>query len=91
MEARYKALSKSNMMLVAKTEDLESRSRHQNLRVFGIMEDLEGPHATTFMTHFCAELLGTEDSGSSPMLDIAHRSLAPKPKRGVPPHPMVKV
>lgn len=89
VEAKCEALSKSNAVLMAKTESLESRSRRQNLRVFGIGENTEGPRTTSFMTNFFIELLDIEDSAGSPLLDIAHRSLAPKPKPGAPPRPMI--
>ncbi|CAK6964432.1 protein ECT2-like [Scomber scombrus] len=49
LEAKCEALSKSNTMLLSKTEDLESRSRCQNLRVLGIPENTEGPQATSFI------------------------------------------
>lgn len=42
----------------------------------------EGPQVTSFMTDLFAEMLGIEDSGGSPLLDIAHCSLAPKTLRG---------
>ena len=89
LEAKCEALSKTSMALVSKTEDLESRSRRFNLRVLGIPENTEGPQATSFMSDVFAELLGIDNSGAFPLLDIAHRSLAPKPQPGTPSRPMI--
>lgn len=84
LETKCEALSKSNMVLVFKTEDLESRSRRQNLRVLGVPENIKGPQATLFMSEFFVELLGIDNSRAAPLLNIAQRSLAPKPKPGAP-------
>ncbi len=89
LEAKYEALSKSNAMLVSRAEDLESRSRRSNLRVLGVPENTEGPQPTSFMSNFFSELLGIDNSGALPLLDIAHRSLAPRPKPGAPARPMI--
>lgn len=89
LEAKCDALSKSNVMLMSKTADLESRSRRQNLRILGVPEDTEGPQVTSFMSDFFAELLGIENSETTPLLDIAHRSLAAKPRSGAPPRPVI--
>lgn len=89
LKAKCEALCKSNRLLMSKGEDMESRSRRFNLRVLGIPENTEGPLVTSFMSNFFAELLGIDNSGAFPLLDIAHRSLAPKPKPGAPSHPVI--
>lgn len=77
-------------MLIAKTEDLESRSRRQNLRVLGIPENSEGPQITSCMTDFFAKTLGMDIPDGPEMLDQAHR-LASRPdlSPNAPPRPMI--
>lgn len=55
LEAKCETLEKCNKVPMAKTEDLELRSRHQNLPVLGIPENSEGPQITSFMTDFFAK------------------------------------
>lgn len=43
MESLCAKLAKEYANLSERLEDLEARSRHQNLRVIGIPEDTEGP------------------------------------------------
>lgn len=90
LEAKCVTLEKSNKLLMAKTDDLESRSRHQNLRVLGIPENSEGPQITSFMTDFFAETLGMDIPDGPEMLDRAH-CLASRPDLGpnAPPRPMI--
>lgn len=79
LEAKCEALEKSNKLLIVKTEDLESRNRNQNLRVFGIPEKIEGTQITSFMTNFFAKTLGMDTAlGGPEMLNRAHR-LASRP------------
>lgn len=86
LEAKYKALSKSNVTLVSKAEDLESRSKRSNLRVLGVPKNTEGPQPTSCMSEF---FLSYWALIALPLLDIAHRSLAPKPKAGAPARLMI--
>lgn len=71
-----------------RNDDLENRSRRQNLRIIGIPEDVENGNPTAFMASFFAEVLG-EEINSPLVLDRAHRSLAPKPKPGERARPMI--
>ena len=86
LEAKCEQLANCNKLLMAKSEDLESRSRRQNLRVVGVPENMEGPQVTAFMTDFFAETLGMEIPDGPEMLDRAHR-LAFRPASG--PRPMI--
>lgn len=76
-------LAKENAALSERLEDLEARSRRQNLRVIGILEDTERPRITEFMEEFFSETLGMpEQPNQLPICDRAHRSLVAKdPKR----------
>lgn len=61
LEARCVALADSNNKLLAKTSDLESRSRRNNIRVIGLPESIEGPTPTTFFSGLLVELFGGGD------------------------------
>lgn len=69
-------------MLQAKCEDLESRSRRNNLRLLGVEEGAEGPRPTNFIAVFLQDLLQLDEK---PSLDEAHRINCVKPQDGKPP------
>ena len=71
-----------------RNDDLENRSRRQNLRIIGIPEGAENGKPTAFMASFFTEVLG-EEIPSPLVLDRAHRTLAQKPKPGDRPRPMI--
>lgn len=57
-----------NVVLKAKVEDLESRSKRQNLRVLGLLENVEGKDPGNFMAKMFSTLLDGVLSGP-PELD----------------------
>lgn len=89
LESVCTRLSKENKSLMTKLDDLEGRSRRQNLRVIGIPEGLEGAQITKFMEDFFRETVGITASENSPLLDRAHRIPAPKPPASSRPRPMI--
>lgn len=72
--------------LEEKCEDLEARSRRNNVRIFGIPEGSEGSQPTAFISELLQKLLNLEEK---PLLDRAHRTLREKPKDGAPPRPFI--
>ena len=66
----------------AKCEDLEGRSRRNNLRLTGVEEGLEKGQPTQFVSQLLKDILNLSEA---PLLDRAHRSLRAKPKPGDPP------
>ena len=80
LETKLIALADSNNKLLAKTRDLESRSRRNNIRIIGLPESIEGPAPTMFFSKLLVELLGEEILESPPELDRAHRALTAKPQ-----------
>nr|XP_014349720.1 PREDICTED: uncharacterized protein LOC106705277 [Latimeria chalumnae] len=61
--------------ITAKLDDLENRSRHNNLRIVGLPERVEGRDTTSFVQKLLADLLNNE---LDPVGERAHRSLRPK-------------
>lgn len=82
-------LAKDNIKMKTKLEDLENRSRRNNIRVIGIPERDEGPRPTAFVEALLLEVFGEESFAKPPVVDRAHRSLAPPPKQNQPPRPMI--
>ncbi|XP_072358813.1 uncharacterized protein [Scyliorhinus torazame] len=70
----------TNKDLRGKMEDLENRSRRQNLRIVGLPEGVEGPKPTEYFAAMPAKLLGEGEDPSRYELDRAHRSWRPVPK-----------
>lgn len=74
LEECTKTLRADNVRLLAKTEDLENRSRRSNMRIIGIPEKLEGGDPVAFMSAFFAEVLGADYfPDGAPIIDRAHR------------------
>ncbi|XP_072362954.1 uncharacterized protein [Scyliorhinus torazame] len=74
-----------NKDLRGKMEDLEKRSRRQNVRIVGLPEGVEGPKPTEYFAAMLAKLLGEGEDPSRYELDWAHRSWRPVPKTSEPP------
>ena len=89
LEAKVVTLADSNSKLLAKTLDLESRSRRNNIRIIGLPESIEGPTPTMFFSKLLVELFGEEILESPPELDRAHRALTAKPQPGSRPRPVI--
>ncbi|KAJ8358111.1 hypothetical protein AAFF_G00032810 [Aldrovandia affinis] len=86
LESTVSMLTSQVKRLDDKCEDLEGRSRRNNIRVLGVPEGLEGHRATDFVAQLLQDLLGLNEK---PLLDRAHRILERSPRRG-PPRPFVK-
>ncbi|KAI4829318.1 hypothetical protein KUCAC02_023364 [Chaenocephalus aceratus] len=86
LEATVDMLTSQVKRLDDKCEDLEGRSRRNNLRVMGIPEGLEGARATDFVAQLLRDLLKLDEK---PLLDRAHRTLRERPKEGTLPQPFV--
>lgn len=67
-------------------EDLEGRSRRNNIRLVGLPEGLEGPRPTEFVAQLLKEILRLDEK---PLLDCAHRTLRDEPREGDAPQPFV--
>ena len=88
LQSNLESVIQENVALKAKLEDLESRSKRQNLRVLGLPENTEGKDPRDFMAKMFHTLLGGSLS-EPPEQDRAHRSLQPKPRAGDAPRPFI--
>lgn len=86
LEATVSMLTKRAAGLEDKYEDLEARSRRNNIRLLGVPEGVEGPRPTDFIAQLLRDLLGLNET---PLLNRAHRTLREKPKEGEPPRPIL--
>lgn len=73
-------------LLSDKCEDLEGRSRRNNIRLIGVPEGVEGPRPTNFIAQLLKDKLKLDET---PVLDQAHRTLRAKPKAGEAPRPFI--
>lgn len=89
LEKTAETLSNDYKKLQEKCMDLENRSRRQNLRIIGISEGIEAGNPSRFMAEFFTEVFGEENFDSPIIIDRAHRTLAPKPRKGDRPRAMV--
>ncbi|KAL6462804.1 hypothetical protein MHYP_G00292260 [Metynnis hypsauchen] len=78
MKTTVKSLTASVAKLENKCENLESRSRRNNIRILGV---LEGPDSCTAAA-VAAILKEAFGLVKEPLLDRSHRTLQPKPKPG---------
>uniref|UniRef100_A0A668TBT9 L1 transposable element RRM domain-containing protein n=1 Tax=Oreochromis aureus TaxID=47969 RepID=A0A668TBT9_OREAU len=86
LQRKVEHLTKAVAKLENKCDDLESRSRRQNIRIVGVPEDDPLSASTAAISRLLKEAF---DLAEEPLLDRAHRTLAPKPKTGERPHPIV--
>lgn len=72
-----------------KNEDLEARSRRNNLRLLGIPESTSTSRMDSFIESLLTDLFGKEAFTAGFAVERAHRSLDPRPKPGLPPRPII--
>lgn len=89
LEHKCSQLEASNSSLRLKLDDLENRGRRKNLRVIGIPEDSEKGRPSEFMSTFFEAVFGAGKLSRAPVIERAHRSLAPKPQPNQRPRPMI--
>uniref|UniRef100_A0A3Q2DIQ2 L1 transposable element RRM domain-containing protein n=1 Tax=Cyprinodon variegatus TaxID=28743 RepID=A0A3Q2DIQ2_CYPVA len=80
------SLTKTVAQLEDKCDDLESRSRCQNIRIIGVPEDDPLSASTAAVSRLLKEAFGFAEE---PLVDRAHRIPIPKPKAGERPRPIV--
>lgn len=60
-------------MLVTKSEDVENRLRHNNVRVLGLLEGAEGDRTAEFTERFFKKLLNITEVSPTYAAERAHR------------------
>ena len=78
LQSNVVKLSAQLVTLDSKCEDLEARSRRNNIRIIGLPEEFGAVNATTVF----ALLKDALALGKEPVVDRAHRFQQPKPKPG---------
>ncbi|KAJ8383307.1 hypothetical protein AAFF_G00221670 [Aldrovandia affinis] len=88
LEGRLKEMEKEMLRLKGRSEDLEARSRRNNIRVVGVKEGEEaGRRPSDFVASLLKENLGL---AAAPTLDRAHRTLGRRRDgEGAPPRAFV--
>lgn len=86
LDSTVNSLKAQVKLLNDKCEDLEGRSRRNNIRLVGVPESVEGPRPTNFTAHLLRDILKLDEM---PLLDRAHRTLRAKPKDGEAPRPFI--
>lgn len=84
-------LLKLHVKLEDKLVDLESRSRRENVRIYGVPEGAEkdSDSMIAFVEALLKEGLGLEDGGPDMQIERAHRALGPPPPEGASPRSIV--
>lgn len=89
MEKTMGKLQTENTRLRAKTNDLEGRSRRNNIKIVGIPEGEEKGRPTEFISAIFPTLLGESHFPKPVVIDRAHRTLQPKPAEGARPRTFI--
>ncbi|CAI5657839.1 unnamed protein product [Oreochromis niloticus] len=89
LEALCDSLQKGYDLHHKKLDDLESRSRRQNIRILGVAEGTEKGNPLDFASELIPKLLGSENFTGRVVVDRVHRALGPKPADGDRPRPFI--
>lgn len=89
LEKEFSSLKSENATLKLKMEDLECRSRRNNIKIIGIPEQEEGNKPTDFIQALIPKLLGEDNFKSSVIIDRAHRTLRPPLPAGAKPQAII--
>ena len=89
VESTCEAITRENEALKLKTDDLENKSRRNNLRITGISERAEGPRPTTFIEDCLKEIFGPDALPFPLVVDRAHRVAVQRRGPADPPRPFI--
>lgn len=89
VEEAVTELAQLHMAMEEKVMDIESRSRRENIRIYGVPElaERESPSVSAFVEILLRK--GLEIDGADINIEWAHRSLGPPPPKDAPPHSFV--
>ncbi|KAI4788697.1 hypothetical protein KUCAC02_035692 [Chaenocephalus aceratus] len=86
LQTEVARLTADTAKLSDKCEDLEGRSRRNNIRMIGVPEGKEGTRPREFISQLLTDLLSLDQK---PLIDRCHRSLRQRPSDGQPPRPFI--
>lgn len=86
LQTKVDFLAKEVVKLENKCDDLESRSRRQNIRIIGVPEEDPNSASAACVSQLLKEVFQLE---KEPLVDRAHRVLLPKPRPGDRPRAIV--
>lgn len=89
LEKTVSGLKDENNALKLKVDDLEGRSRRNNIKIIGIPEHEEGGNPTDFVEALLPKLFGEDNFQSPVVIDRAHRVLRPPPAAGAKPRAII--
>ena len=89
LQAKCEAIEECYAKLKAKTIDLESCCRPNNIRIVGLPESIEGAQLMTFFSKLLVDIIGEGTLHAPPELDRAHRALTAKPAPGSRPRAVI--
>lgn len=89
LESTVSSLKEENGSLKLKVDDLEGRSRRNNIKIIGIPEKEEEGRPTEFVEALLPKLLGEENFQSPVVIDRAHRILGRQPAAGAKPRAII--
>lgn len=72
-----------------RAEDLEPRSRRNNVRIAGVPESTNTGKMEIYVETMLKDIFGAESFSTVLIVERAHRSLAPKPPPGATPRPII--
>lgn len=73
LEAHCRDWFETCKSLTSKLDDLEGRSRRQNIKIIGPPEKVEEGHPTQFVADFLVQILCASNFPKPPKIDQAHR------------------
>lgn len=86
LQTKVEQLSADLIKLESSCEDLEARSRRNNVRIVGVPEDTAAASTSEAVASLLKEALKLE---KDPLIDRWHRTLRSKPRQNEPPRPIV--
>ncbi|KAI4884966.1 hypothetical protein NFI96_003671 [Prochilodus magdalenae] len=89
LETALAETQRKNELLRLKLDDLEGRSRRNNIKIVGVPEGEEKGKPTEFVTGLLPKLLGATHFAEPLIVDRAHRVLQPKPPEGAKPRTII--
>lgn len=83
------SMEKILAVIQAHNEDLEARSRRNNVRITGLPDSTNTARLETYVEDLLRDIFGAENFSPVLIVERAHRSLAARPAPGMTPRPII--